>query len=79
LHRRREPLGVLVLQRHAQAAQCAPRGNIASHRASRFIDTGVRDTMQRVVPKFPDAHSAEVEPVAPLDLRELMKRRFGGT
>jgi hypothetical protein len=46
---------------------------------SRFIDTGVRDTMQRVVPKFPDAHSAEVEPVAPLDLRELMKRRFGGT
>ena len=44
---------------------------------SRFIDAGVRDTMQRVVPKFHDTPNAEVEPVAPLDLRELMKRRFG--
>jgi DNA helicase-2/ATP-dependent DNA helicase PcrA len=46
---------------------------------SRFIDPGIRDTMQRVVPKFDDPAPSPVEPVAPLDLRELMKRRFGGS
>jgi DNA helicase-2/ATP-dependent DNA helicase PcrA len=44
---------------------------------SRFIDPGVRDTMQRVVPKFDEPAAPAPEPVAPLDLRELMKRRFG--
>jgi len=43
---------------------------------SRFIDPGVRETMQRVVPKFDDPARPPVEPVAALDLRELMKRRF---
>jgi len=46
---------------------------------SRFIDPGIRDTMQRVVPKFDDPAPPPAEPVAPLDLRELMKRRFGGS
>jgi DNA helicase-2/ATP-dependent DNA helicase PcrA len=46
---------------------------------SRFIDPGIRETMQRVVPKFDDPGRPEVEPVAPLDLRELMKRRFGSS
>jgi DNA helicase-2/ATP-dependent DNA helicase PcrA len=46
---------------------------------SRFIDPGVRDTMQRVVPKFEDAAPPVAEPSAPLDLRELMKRRFGSS
>ena len=32
-HRRREPLGVLVLQRDGQAAQRAPRRDVAAHRA----------------------------------------------
>ena len=32
-HRRREPLGVLVLQRHREAAQRAPRGDVAAHRS----------------------------------------------
>jgi DNA helicase-2/ATP-dependent DNA helicase PcrA len=44
---------------------------------SRFLDPGVRETMQRVVPKFDDPLPSAVEPPAPLDLRELMKRRFG--
>ncbi|HEY5545707.1 MAG TPA: 3'-5' exonuclease, partial [Gemmatimonadaceae bacterium] len=44
---------------------------------SRFIDPGVRETMQRVVPKFDDPLPSAVEPPARLDLRELMKRRFG--
>jgi DNA helicase-2/ATP-dependent DNA helicase PcrA len=44
---------------------------------SRFIDPGIRETMQRVVPKFDDPGRPAVEPLAPLDLRELMKRRFG--
>ena len=44
---------------------------------SRFIDPGVRETMERVVPRFEDeAAPAPSEPVAPLDLRELMRRRF---
>jgi DNA helicase-2/ATP-dependent DNA helicase PcrA len=46
---------------------------------SRFIDPGIRQTMQRVVPKFDDPPRPEPEPVAPLDLRELMKRRFGSS
>jgi DNA helicase-2/ATP-dependent DNA helicase PcrA len=46
---------------------------------SRFIDPGVRDTMQRVVPRFDEPAKPAPEPVAPLDLRELMKRRFGGS
>jgi DNA helicase-2/ATP-dependent DNA helicase PcrA len=46
---------------------------------SRFIDPGIRDTMQRVVPKFEEPAKVAPEPVAPLDLRELMKRRFGTT
>jgi DNA helicase-2/ATP-dependent DNA helicase PcrA len=46
---------------------------------SRFIDAGVRDTMQRVVPKFGDAAPPSLEPSSPLDLRELMRRRFGTT
>src|SRR5688572_23673588 len=44
---------------------------------SRFIDPGVRDTMQRVVPKFQEDAPSPAEPPAALDLRELMKRRFG--
>jgi ATP-dependent DNA helicase UvrD/PcrA len=46
---------------------------------SRFIDRGVRDLMQRVVPKFDDEPSAEAAvPASELDLRALMQRRFGG-
>jgi DNA helicase-2/ATP-dependent DNA helicase PcrA len=44
---------------------------------SRFIDPGVRDTMQRVVPKFDDPGKVEPEAPMPLDLRELMRKRFG--
>ena len=32
-HRGRQPLGVLILQRDRQAAQRAPRGDVAAHRA----------------------------------------------
>jgi DNA helicase-2/ATP-dependent DNA helicase PcrA len=45
---------------------------------SRFIDRGVIDLMDRVVPKF-DAEQApepEIPPVS-LDLREMMRKRFG--
>ncbi len=46
---------------------------------SRFIDRGVRELMQRVVPKFEDEPSAEpAVPATGLDLRALMQRRFGG-
>lgn len=45
---------------------------------SRFLDRGVRELMDRVVPKFDDATPATAEAVlAPLDLRELMRQRFG--
>ena len=44
---------------------------------SRFIDPGIRETMQRVVPKFGGPAPSSVEPAAPLDLRELMRKRFG--
>jgi DNA helicase-2/ATP-dependent DNA helicase PcrA len=46
---------------------------------SRFIDRGVRDKMQRVVPKEADEAGPAATPVAqgpPLDLRALMKGRF---
>ena len=46
---------------------------------SRFIDPGIRETMQRVVPKFDEPGKVEPEVKMPLDLRELMKRRFGGS
>jgi DNA helicase-2/ATP-dependent DNA helicase PcrA len=46
---------------------------------SRFIDAGVRETMQRVVPKFDAPQAASVEPTTALDLRELMRRRFGSS
>jgi DNA helicase-2/ATP-dependent DNA helicase PcrA len=49
---------------------------------SRFIDRGVRERMQRVVPQEPvAAHAPAVEkPVAgpPIDLRALLAGRFGG-
>ena len=44
---------------------------------SRFIDPGIRQTLQRVVPKFEEPDRPVAEPVAPLDLRELMRKRFG--
>ncbi|HZI29031.1 MAG TPA: ATP-dependent helicase, partial [Gemmatimonadaceae bacterium] len=44
---------------------------------SRFIDPGIRETMQRVVPKFDDPDRPVAEPVVPLNLRELMQKRFG--
>ncbi|HEX6944421.1 MAG TPA: ATP-dependent helicase [Gemmatimonadaceae bacterium] len=44
---------------------------------SRFIDPGIRETMQRVVPKFDEPGKVEPEVKMPLDLRELMRKRFG--
>ena len=45
---------------------------------SRFIDPGIRETMQRVVPRFDsDGPVAVPEAPAPLNLRELMQKRFG--
>jgi DNA helicase II / ATP-dependent DNA helicase PcrA len=44
---------------------------------SRFIDPGIRETMQRVVPKFDEPGKVEPEVQMPLDLRELMRKRFG--
>jgi DNA helicase-2/ATP-dependent DNA helicase PcrA len=48
---------------------------------SRFIDRGVRDLMQRVVPQETDS-GTEVVPAAPeapqIDLRALLRGRFGG-
>ena len=47
---------------------------------SRFIDRGVRELMDRVVPKFADEATAgaPIEPSEQLDLRALLKKRFGG-
>ena len=49
---------------------------------SRFIDRGVRDRMQRVVPQEPAAAPPAGAPDsvggAPIDLRALLKGRFGG-
>lgn len=45
---------------------------------SRFIDAGVRETMERVVPKFAEESPApSAEPAGGFDLRALMQRRFG--
>ena len=46
---------------------------------SRFIDRGVRAFMQRVVVESPVAPAPEAEagPLPPVDLRSLLKRRFG--
>jgi DNA helicase-2/ATP-dependent DNA helicase PcrA len=45
---------------------------------SRFIDRGVRELMERVVPRFDDEPSPPLPDVPPsgLDLRELLRRRF---
>ena len=44
---------------------------------SRFLDRGVRDQMQRVVPKWDDAVApADTEPTVAVDLRALMRNRF---
>jgi DNA helicase II / ATP-dependent DNA helicase PcrA len=47
---------------------------------SRFIDRGLREKMQRVVPQETAAVSAPEAPVLgpPIDLRALLKGRFGG-
>ena len=50
---------------------------------SRFIDRGVRERMQRVVPQEPARGDSEQAPVqAPatpaIDLRALLRGRFGG-
>ena len=47
---------------------------------SRFIDRGLREKMQRVVPQEAAAVVAPEAPVAgpPIDLRALLKGRFGG-
>jgi DNA helicase-2/ATP-dependent DNA helicase PcrA len=49
---------------------------------SRFIDRGVRDKMQRVVPREPDEIAAGAPVAAPLappmDLRALLRGRFAG-
>jgi DNA helicase-2/ATP-dependent DNA helicase PcrA len=49
---------------------------------SRFIDRGVREKMQRVVPKESDEVGPAATPVASgpaLDLRAIMRGRFGGS
>ena len=44
---------------------------------SRFLDRGVRDLMQRVVPKWDDAIApTDQEPTTAVDLRALMRNRF---
>jgi DNA helicase II / ATP-dependent DNA helicase PcrA len=48
---------------------------------SRFLDRGVRDQMERVVPRFDDDPEGPPDPPSPdqaLDLRALMQKRFGG-
>ena len=50
---------------------------------SRFIDRGVREKMQRVVPQEATPAETPPEPAAPdqmpaIDLRALLKGRFGG-
>jgi ATP-dependent exoDNAse (exonuclease V) beta subunit len=46
---------------------------------SRFIDRGVRDNMQRVALSAPPAAKEESASKAPLlDLRALLRSRFGG-
>ena len=46
---------------------------------SRFIDRGVRDKMERIVPKFDGGTEPDPETPLPaqLDLRALLRGRFG--
>jgi ATP-dependent DNA helicase UvrD/PcrA len=46
---------------------------------SRFLDRGVRETMERVVPRMDGAVDREPEPppAAPIDLRAMLRGRFG--
>jgi DNA helicase-2/ATP-dependent DNA helicase PcrA len=53
--------------------------NYSLDQLSRFIDRGVRDNMQRVALESPPATKQESAPKAPLlDLRALLRSRFGG-
>lgn len=45
---------------------------------SRFVDRGVRELMERVVPKLESAPEASAESKTALDLREILRKRFGG-
>jgi hypothetical protein len=47
---------------------------------SRFLDRGVRAKMERVVPRMDGGVEPEPEPVpaAKIDLRALLRGRFGG-
>ena len=46
---------------------------------SRFLDRGVRDLMERVVPKFEDPPRPDDAPATgAMDLRAMMQKRFGG-
>jgi DNA helicase-2/ATP-dependent DNA helicase PcrA len=45
---------------------------------SRFIDRGVRDLMERVVPRFDSGPPVEAEvPKVTVDVRAMMRMRFG--
>lgn len=46
---------------------------------SRFLDRGVRERMERVVPRWDDAPAAPaVDARATVDLRAVMRQRFSG-
>ena len=65
-HRRREPLGVLVLQRHREPAQRAPRRDVAAHRAG-ADDVHVRRLelavlAERLQPLLQPEHADQVAP-----------------
>ena len=65
-HRRREPPGVLVLQRHRESAQRAPGGDVAAHGAG-ADDVDVRRLelavlAQRLQPLLQPEHADEVAP-----------------
>ena len=65
-HRRRQALGVLVLQRHREAAQRAPGGDVAAHRAGaddvhvRRLEVAV--LAQRLQPLLQPEHADQVAP-----------------
>jgi len=46
---------------------------------SRFLDRGVREKMERVVPRMDGSvePTPEPAPAAPIDLRALLRGRFG--
>lgn len=44
---------------------------------SRFLDREVRSQMERVVPKFEGTAEAPPEPSSGVDLRAIMRGRFG--